>query len=67
MIEILENATVIYADGVEEQFDAIRITIEGVVIGRILDGEFVDCGFISKNGIKEIKNGIKRNITKKIA
>ena len=54
MIEILQNATITYSDGVKEQFEAVRITDKGVVIGRILDNEFVDCGFISKGNIKEI-------------
>jgi len=57
--EIMKNATIIYTDGVREQFEAIRLNDKGVVIGRILDNEFFDCGFISKRNIKEIKNGVK--------
>jgi len=64
VIEIIQNATVIYSDGVKEQFEAIRLIDKGIIIGRIIDGEFVDCGFISKGNIKEIKNGKKRNIQK---
>ena len=60
MIEILQNATVIYSDGVKEQFEAIRLVDKGVIIGRILDNRFFDCGFISKRNIKEIKGGKKR-------
>jgi len=58
--EIMMNATVIYTDGISEQFEAVRSTEKGVIIGRILDGEFVDCGFISKRNIKQIKNNGKR-------
>jgi hypothetical protein len=35
---------------------------KGVIIGRIIDGEFLDCGFISKGNIKKIKDGIKKKI-----
>ena len=62
MIEILENAIVIYSDGVKEQFEALRVIDKGVIIGRIIDGEFLDCGFISKGNIKEIKDGVKKKI-----
>jgi len=58
--EIMKNATIIYTDGVREQFEAIRKIDKGVIIGRILDNEFFDCGFISKRNIKEIKDGEKR-------
>ncbi len=54
------NATVIYTDGIKEQFEAVRRTEKGVIIGRILEGQFVDCGFISKRNIKQIKNGGKK-------
>jgi len=62
VIEIIENATVIYSDGVKEQFEAIRMTDRGVIIGRVFDNEFVDCGFISKGNIKKIKDGVKKQI-----
>jgi hypothetical protein len=52
--EIMKNATIIYIDGVKEQFEAIRKTDNGVIIGRILDGEFVGFGYISKRNIKSI-------------
>jgi hypothetical protein len=54
--EIMLHPTVIYTDGIREQFEAVRLTEKGVIIGRIIDGEFVDCGFISKRNVKEIKN-----------
>jgi len=53
----MHNATVIYSDGVKETFEAIRLIDKGVIIGRIIDGELVEYGYISKNGIKEIRNG----------
>jgi len=62
MIEILQNATVIYTDGVRDQFDAIQLTDRWIIIGRIIDDEFLDCGFISKGSIKEIKGGKKREV-----
>ncbi len=58
--EIIMNATVICTDGIQEQFEALRKTEKGVIIGRILDGEFVDCGFISKRNIKQIKDNEER-------
>ena len=54
--EIMLHPTVIYTDGIKEQFEAVRQTEKGVIIGRILEGKFVDCGFISKRNIKEIKD-----------
>jgi len=58
-IDIMKNATIIYTDEVREQFEALRVIDKGVIIGRIIDGEFLDCGFISKRNIKEIRNGKK--------
>lgn len=54
------KATVIYTDGVKEQFEAVRRTENGVVYGRILGGQFVDYGFISKRNIKQITDGGKK-------
>ena len=48
------NATVVYTDNLTEQFEALRVIDKGVIIGRMIDGEFLDCGFISKRNIKEI-------------
>jgi hypothetical protein len=60
--EIMLNTTIIYTNGIKEQFEALRRTENGVIIGRILEGKFVDCGFISKRNIKQIKNGIKKRV-----
>ena len=54
--EIIYNATVIYTDNIIERFEAIKIIEKGVIIGRIIDDDFVGCGFISKRAIKEIKS-----------
>jgi len=62
VIEIIQNATVIYSDGVKETFEGLRVIDKGVIIGRVLDNEFLDCGFISRGNIKEIKDGIKKKI-----
>ena len=53
--EILMHVVIIYKDGVRENFEAIRKIDKGVIISRIIDGEFVDCGFIPSENIKEIK------------
>ena len=58
----MHNATVIYTDNVTETFEAIRLIDKGVIIGRIIYGEFLDCGFISKNSIKDVKNVFKKKI-----
>lgn len=60
----MHNATVTYTDNVTEIFEAIRLIDKGVIIGRIIDGEFLDCGFISKNSIKEVKDVVKKKITR---
>ena len=51
--EIIYNAKIIYTDNVKESFEALRVTEKGVIIGRIIEGEFLGCGFISKNVIKK--------------
>jgi hypothetical protein len=58
--EIMSNTTIIYIDGITEQFEAVRLTENGVIIGRIHEGKFMDCGFISKRTIKRIETGGKR-------
>jgi hypothetical protein len=58
--EIMINATVVYTNKLREQFEALRVIEKGVIIGRIIDGEFLGCGFISKRNIKEIKEREKR-------
>jgi len=55
-MEIVKKATIIYTDGLEEKYDAIRVTNKGVIIGRILGRDFMDYGFIPKLSIKEINN-----------
>lgn len=64
MVEVLENATIVYIDGVKERFDAICLTANRIITGRIfkIDGteEFKECGFISRQNIKQIYNGSKR-------
>jgi hypothetical protein len=56
--DIMLNSIVVYTDNRQESFEALRVINRGVIIGRIIDGDFFDCGFISKRNIKEIKNGI---------
>ena len=55
VVKIIHNPTIIYSDNVKESFEAIRKTEKGIIIGRIIDGEFVACGFISKRNIKKIR------------
>lgn len=52
----MNNPTVIYTNGVKEQFEALRCTKKGVIIGRIIDGEFFSYGFILRSNIKQINN-----------
>lgn len=60
LIEIIQNATIIYTDNVEEHYEAIQITPQGVDIGRIIDNKFMKYGFIPKYNIKQIKNSFKK-------
>ncbi len=66
MIEVLENATIVYSDGVKEQFEAVYLTDKRVVTGRIFktngSEEFKECGFISRENIIQIYNGSKRKM-----
>ena len=66
MIEVLENATIVYTDGVKEQFEAVYLTDKRAVIGRIFktngSEEFKECGFISRDNIIHIYNGSKRKV-----
>ena len=55
-MKIIENATILYTDNLTEQFEALRVIDKGVIIGRIIEGKFLDCGFISNRNIKEIIN-----------
>jgi hypothetical protein len=54
--DIIRNTTVVYTDGISEQFETLRLTQKGTVTGRMIDDQFVACGFIFKRSIKEIKN-----------
>jgi len=66
MIEVMENATIVYTDGVKERFEAVYLTDKRVITGRIFKtngiDEFKECGFISRQNIKEIHNGSKRKV-----
>ena len=72
VIEILENATIIYEDGKREIFEAIYLTEYGeIIFGQILHGGIEDCpgffreyGGIPKDNIKFIEGGIKKNVVK---
>jgi len=46
--EIMHNATVVYTDNIQESFEALRVIDKGVI------------SYISKNSIKEIRKGKKR-------
>ena len=54
--QILYDIIVVYIDGVKENFEAIKMKRNKVIIGRIINSKFIDCGIISKNNIKEIKD-----------
>jgi len=66
MIEVMENATIVYTDGVKERFEAVYLTDKRVVTGRIYKTngteEFKEHGFIYRQNIKEIHNGSKRKV-----
>jgi len=54
--KIIENAIIIYSNGKKELFQAIQMTEDGVITGRLTsNGEFIDGGFIAKINIKTIK------------
>ena len=62
IIEIIQNATIIYTDKVKESYEAIQITEKGISIGRIIDDEFLRFGFIPDYNIKQVKNGFKKQV-----
>ena len=66
MIEVMENATIVYTDGVKERFEAVYLTDKRVITGRIYKSngteEFKEYGFISRNNVKHIYNGSKRKV-----
>jgi hypothetical protein len=55
-----KNVTIVYDDGIEERFQAIKIIEKGVIIGRIFKEngveEFFECGYIPKRNIRTIKS-----------
>ena len=55
MQQIQKNVTIIYTDGIEEYFEAIKITENGIKIGKFINGEFFIYEFVPNNSIKEIK------------
>lgn len=57
---ILENVKIIYTDDKKDFFEAIYVSDEGVITGRIKNNKFVNSGFIPKNNIKSIKGNSKR-------
>ena len=66
MIEILVNATVVYVDGIKERFDAVHLTNDKAVSGRVFKidgkGKFMQNGYISRSNIKKIYNGTRRKV-----
>jgi hypothetical protein len=66
MIEVMENATIVYTDGVKERYEAVYLTDKRVIMGRIYKSngtdEFREYGFISRNNVKHIYNGSKRKV-----
>jgi hypothetical protein len=52
--KIIHNVIVIYSNDIEEHFEAIQITNNGIIIGRFIKTEFVPFGFIQKNSYKKI-------------
>ena len=65
MVEILENALVVYTDGITDEFAAIYKTKKGIIIGRVINEIFMDCGFISKNNVKKVEGNIRRKVFKR--
>jgi len=55
MIKILEHAVITYNDGYVAFYDAIHMTDNEVVFGKISDKNvFLKCGGIPKNNIEKI-------------
>lgn len=61
-IEVLENVNIVYTDGKKDFFEAICVSDDGIIIGRVINNKFVNCGFIPKNNIKSIKGNTKRTM-----
>lgn len=67
-IEIFENIIVIYIDGTREYYDAVQVTGNLVIIGRIINqNEFLPSGRIPKNSIQHIEGGKKKIVLRKSA
>ena len=66
MVEIMENVTIVYIDGVKERFDAICMTAKRIITGRIFEidgsGKFKEYGFIPRRNVKQIYNGSKKKV-----
>jgi len=58
--ETIRNATVVYTDGTSDQFEVLRLTQKGAMIGRMINNKFITCGFIFKKNIKQIKTDGKK-------
>ena len=59
MKNIVENATILYKNGLKQLCDAICITKKGIYTGRIIkksekEGVFDDHGFIPRDQIEKI-------------
>ena len=60
-MEILENVIIIYTNENKDFFQAVQITKDGVITGRIIkDCKFVSGGYIPNQNIKSIKSELKR-------
>lgn len=68
IIEIFENVTIIYNDGIRELFDAIYLDNNAVYTGKVLKIDnlevFLEGGGIPKNIIKHIEWNIKKKVFK---
>ena len=67
--KIFENVTIVYDDGIREQFDAIRLNGDRVIICRIQktngNKEFIETGIIPRSIIKKISCDNQINIINK--
>lgn len=68
-IEIIQDAIVVYKDGLKELFDAIYITDESLITGRIVNVDdlrvFVEEGGIPKQNVLRIEGGKKMKVFRK--
>jgi hypothetical protein len=59
MENIIENATILYTNGVKQLYDAVLITEKGIYIGRLrskkgMHKDFEDHSFIPRDQIQKI-------------